>query len=183
VKHAARRPLLVIGLLAAPFAFAFATEAPDASPAGVAMEKLRRLAGEWEGPVEWTGARTDRGTMHASYFVTGRGSAVVETLSSPGGEPTMSSVYHRDGGDLRVTHFCGAQNQPRLKAAHLDPGHGSLDFEYVDATNLASPDAPHVTGLEVRFLGPDRVDLVFRFEAGAKVSRERIELSRAAAAR
>jgi len=147
------------------------------------MVKLRGLAGEWEGPYEWTGARTDRGTMHASYFVTGRGSAVVETLSSPGGEPTMSTVYHRDGADLRLTHFCGAQNQPRLKAARIDPEHGAVDFDYVDATNLATPDAPHVTGLEVRFVGPDRVNLVFRFEGGGKVSREQIELTRKTAAR
>lgn len=179
MKRSVRPTLLVIGLLAGPLAFA--GEAPDSSPAGAAMEKLRGLAGEWEGPYEWTGARTDRGTMHASYFVTGRGSAVVETLSAPGGEPTMSTVYHRDGADLRLTHFCGAQNQPRLKAARVDAEHGALDFDYVDATNLASPAAPHVTGLEVRFLGPDRLDLTFRFEGGGKVSRERIELTRAAA--
>ena len=177
------RPAVVIGMLAASLAFAFTDAAPDSSPAGAAMEKLRGLAGEWEGPFEWTGARSDKGTMHASYFVTGRGSAVVETLSEPGGAPTMSTVYHRDGADLRLTHFCGAQNQPRLKAARIDPAQGALDFDFVDATYLASHDAPHVTGLQVRFLGPDRLNLTFRFEAGGKLSYERIDLTRAAAAR
>jgi hypothetical protein len=175
------RPAVVIGLLAA--AFGFAADAPDSTPAAAAMKELRALAGEWEGPFEWTGARNDKGTMHASYFVTGRGSAVVETLSEPGGAPTMSTVYHRDGEDLRLTHFCGAQNQPRLKAARIDPAQGALDFDFVDATYLASRDAPHVIGLQVRFLGPDRLNLIFRFEGGGRVSSERIDLTRAAAAR
>ena len=175
------RPAVVIGLLAA--AAAFAAGAPDPTPAGAAMEKLRGLAGEWEGPVEWTGARSDRGTMHASYFVTGLGSAVVETLSEPGGSPAMSTVYHRDGADLRLTHFCGAQNQPRLKASRIDPAQGALDFDFVDATYLAAREAPHVTGLQVRFLAPDRLGLTFRFEGGGKVSLERIELARVPAPR
>jgi hypothetical protein len=141
------------------------------------LEKLRGLAGEWTGTVQWSGARTDSGTMKAKYSVISYGSAVVEALGD-GGDPAMTSVYHLDGADLRMTHFCGAQNQPRLKADRIDPERGEVDFAFVDVTNLASPEAGHVTGCQIRLLASDRMVLTFVFEAGPKKSVERIELQR-----
>jgi len=148
------------------------------SGATAALEKLRGLAGDWEGSVEWTGARTSHGTMNAKYYTTGNGSAVVEDLISDG-TPVMTSVYHLDGSDLRMTHYCGAQNQPRLKANRIAVGEGALDFGFVDITNLKSPDAPHVVGMEMRLLAPDHITVTFLFDAAGKQSRERIDLRRA----
>jgi hypothetical protein len=148
------------------------------SPAAAALARLATLTGEWEGSAEWTGGRTGRYAMNARYFTTGNGSAVVENLISDG-VPVMTSVYHTDGSDLRMTHFCGARNQPRLKASKIDLPGGSVDFAFVDATNLSAPDAPHVTGLEVRFGDEDHVTLTFLFEGGGKPARERISLQRA----
>lgn len=142
-----------------------------------ALTRLRALAGEWEGSFEWTGARGGAGAMNATYYTTGNGSALVENLTM-GGTPTMTSVYHLDGSELRMTHYCAAQNQPRLRASRIDLGQGILDFAFVDATNLRSPDAPHVSGLEMRLLSDDHITLTFLFESGDKRSRERIELKR-----
>jgi len=135
------------------------------------------LAGEWAGSVEWNPSRGDTGTVNATYYATGNGSAIVEDLIM-GGVPTMTSVYHLDGADLRMTHYCAAKNQPRLKASRIDSAHGILDFSFVDATNLASPDGPHVYGLEIRFLSADHITLTFLFESGGQRSRERIDLKR-----
>jgi len=115
--------------------------------------------------------------MSARYFTTGNGSAVVETLTAEG-IPMMRTVYHPDGPDLRMTHYCAARNQPRLKASRIDLSAGAIDFAFVDATNLSAPDAPHVTGLEVRFADDDHVTLTFVFEGAGKLSRERISLQR-----
>lgn len=156
-------------------ASAAGTETP--TPAAAALAKLRSLAGDWEGTVEWTGARTDKGAMAVQYHVTGYGSAVLEDLGS-GPVPAMTSVYHLDGADLRVTHFCGAQNQPRLKASRIDLAGGAIDFAFVDATNLKTPDAPHVYGIELRFQAEDRMTLTFLFTDAGKLSREKIELKR-----
>ena len=169
---------------AAAFAFAAAAfAAPQASPSREgpalgALARLAALAGEWEGSFEWTGGRTSRGAMSARYFTTGNGSAVVETLTVDG-VPSMTTVYHSDGPDLRMTHYCAARNQPRLKASRIDLANGAIDFAFVDATNLSAPDAPHVTGLEVRFGDDDHVTLTFLFEGGGKPARERISLQRA----
>jgi hypothetical protein len=90
----------------------------------------------------------------------------------------MTSVYHLDGADLRLTHFCGAQNQPRLKASAIDPESGQITFSFVDITNLSSPTAGHVQGLEVRFLAADHITLRFRFTGDGKESDELVDLKR-----
>jgi hypothetical protein len=65
-----------------------------------------------------------------------------------------------------------------LKASKIDVAGGAVDFAFVDATNLATPDAPHVTGLELRFGDEDHFTMTFLFEGGGKASRERISLQR-----
>ncbi len=145
-----------------------------------ALAQLRTLAGEWHGTFQWSGARSDAGKMNATYYLTGNGSAVVENLVIDS-TTVMTSVYHLDGGELRMTHYCAAQNQPRLKARSFDPGSGTIDFEFVDATNLTSPEAPHVNGLVLRNPDNNHLELQFMFQAGTKQSLERITLSRAQA--
>jgi len=79
--------------------------------------------------------------MNARYYLTGNGSAVVESLIVDT-VPVMTTVYHTDGPDFRLTHFCGAQNQPRLKASRIDEEQGVMEFSFVDITNLRRPNAP-----------------------------------------
>ena len=144
------------------------------------FERLRALVGEWEGTYQWSGARTgSSGRMNATYTVTGNGSAVVENLTVDN-VPTMTSLYHTDGTDLRMTHLCAAQNQPRLKATRIDDEEGVMEFSFVDITNLPSPNAPHVEELEIRFLAEDRIRLTFTFISDAGRSYERIDLVRKA---
>ena len=142
-----------------------------------ALSQIKALIGNWSGTFQWTVGRHDSGSMNATYYVTGNGSAVVENLANES-TPVMTSVYHLDGRDLRMTHFCGAQNQPRLKARRIDLGHGAIDFEFVDATNLRSPDAPHVHGLEIRLIDANHLTLTFLFQSGSVESREEINLKR-----
>jgi len=161
----------------AAFALSFALAAPE-SPSTAALARLATLTGDWKGTAVWTGGRSGSYAMDATYSTTGGGSAVVETLTQDG-VAMMTTVYHADGPDLRMTHYCGARNQPRLKASKIDLADGAIDFVFVDATNLSSPDAPHVTGLEVRFGDADHLTITFRFEGGGKPARETISLHRA----
>ncbi|HEY6146252.1 MAG TPA: hypothetical protein VIZ69_01085 [Thermoanaerobaculia bacterium] len=170
--------LLAAAAPALPEKAAPAAPKPD-SPAAAILARIAGLAGDWAGTAEWSGARTGSYALKARYYATGYGSAVVEDLISPEGVPSMSSVYHLDGADLRMTHYCGTRNQPRLKASKIDVAGGAVDFAFVDATNLASQDAPHVTGLELRFGDEDHFTMTFLFEGGGKASRERISLQRA----
>jgi hypothetical protein len=169
-----RRPYLPFVLLS--LSVVALSETRDGTGAA-GLEQIRTLAGDWEGTFEWTGARSGAGKMSATYSLTGNGSAVVEDLAVDGVR-SMTSVYHLDGADLRMTHYCGAQNQPRLKARKIDITRGAIEFAFVDATNLRSPDSPHVHGFEMRFLDRDHILLTFLFQGDGKSSRERIQLAR-----
>jgi len=69
-----------------------------------------------------------------------------------GGHENMVSMIHMDGDRLLMTHYCGAGNQPRMKAA-LAPDGKSVSFDFIDATNLSSRDAGHMQ--HVLFAMPD----------------------------
>jgi hypothetical protein len=77
------------------------------------LEKIKALAGRWEG----TTFREREGTNAAvvTYEVTSGGSAVIERLF-PGTRMEMTTIYHDDStGRLTAEHYCNAANQPRLK--------------------------------------------------------------------
>ena len=121
-----------------------------ASPAVVAepgsvFEKFKALAGEWEGQ------RSGGGSVKVSYQVLSGDSAVVEILTELAEEVTMVTVYHMDGNDLRMTHYCSAQNQPRMKASSVSRNARVVSFEFVDATNLAQPTDGHMHNFEITF--------------------------------
>src|SRR5258708_30289117 len=92
-----------------------------------ALRQIKALTGNWSGTFQWTGGRSDSGSMNATYYVTGNGSAVGENLMNES-TPVMTRVYHLDGRDLRMTHFCGSQNQPRLKARPISLDHCAIEF-------------------------------------------------------
>ncbi|MGH9424386.1 MAG: hypothetical protein ACRD3J_30725 [Thermoanaerobaculia bacterium] len=149
------------------------------APPNPAFDWIKALAGQWSGTFHWSGARSDEGSMEATYYLTGNGSAVVENLSI-GGQPVMTSVYHLNGSELRMTHFCGAGNQPRLKATTIKPDKKIIRFDFVDITNL-STDARlsgHVDGLEMRLVDNNHITLEFSFKGAGKASLETINLTR-----
>jgi len=171
-----RELLCAVVLCVGSISFSLA-QTSSAAKASTAFGKLASLAGEWEGTYAWSGGRNVSGKMDARYYATGHGSALVENLIQEG-TPVMTTVYHMDGDDLRMTHFCAAQNQPRLKATAFDPDGNGVTFSFVDITNLRSPGAGHVHGLEVRFLDADHITLKFHFKGGDKDSDELVDLRR-----
>lgn len=133
-------------------AHAAAATAPPAVGSAAALERLKTLAGEW---IDVDGSTGQQGQVVVTYRVTGAGSAVVETLF-PGLPMEMTTVYHRDGDDLVLTHFCAAGNQPRMRARK--PAGDTLVFEFDGGTNLDPAKDGHMHSGTLRFVGPDRVD-------------------------
>jgi hypothetical protein len=117
-----------------------------------AFHKLKGLSGEW------TGTSGDGSPATVSYRVTGKGSALVETLriaNANAGNPEMTTTYYVDGDRLMMTHFCAAGNQPRMRSAGLSADGKSIAFAFQDATNLPSPDAGHMRALTVTLVDAD----------------------------
>lgn len=131
---------------------ALPTPAPAPPGSGAAaLEKLKALAGDW---VEVEPKVSPSGQVAESYRSTGAGSAVVSTLG-PGTPHEMVSVYHRDGNDLVMTHYCAAQNQPRLRAKSAAGNVISMDFD--GGTNVDPAKDVHIHAVKIELLGPDEI--------------------------
>src|SRR2546425_12944943 len=117
-------------LCAATLALA-ATSTTQAKP-NYGFDKMKALVGAWQGTAK------DGKAVKVTYTLVADGSAVMETLE-PGSEPAMITMYHPDRGRAMMTHYCSAHNQPRMRAEATSADPKSLTFNFVDATNLASP--------------------------------------------
>jgi hypothetical protein len=111
--------------------------APSANPnASATFDKLKALVGTWE-------SDTPKGKITAKFELTSGGTALLEHLSSPfDGE--MVTIYTLDRDRVLLTHYCHGGNQPRMQASAIDPKTNQIDFTFVDATGLASPNDPHM---------------------------------------
>lgn len=106
-----------------------ASKPPATSPA---FDSLKKLVGEW------TATGPDGKSMETKFRLTAGGSVLVETLF-PGKPEEMVTMYHMDGPDLILTHYCMLGNQPRLKAASVAETK-KLSFKSVGGTNMKLAD-------------------------------------------
>lgn len=135
-----------------------------------AMDQLKSLAGEWDG-------KTSEGKpVHISYKLVSGGSTVMETLQSEH-DVDMITMYHPDGNSIMMTHYCMAQNQPRMKAAALENAN-RLDFQFLDATNLSSPNAGHMHELVLTFQDHDHITQQWTWKEGGKTKVDTFTLIR-----
>lgn len=124
---------------------------PSAGEARAAFERLKGLAGTWEG-------RSTKGWEETlRYQVIAGGSAVLETSfeAHPGEE--MATVFHLDGDRLMLTHYCVAKNQPRLEATSITDGGRTVVFTFKDGGNIPTRDKGHMDSAVFTFDGDDRV--------------------------
>src|SRR5690242_6096011 len=76
--------------------------------AKAAFGRLKSLAGEWKCEAR-EGGHVPGKAATILYRVTANGSTVMETLF-PGTDHEMVSMYHLDGDDLKMTHYCAIGN-------------------------------------------------------------------------
>ena len=134
----------IAALLALALAAPIAADEPNAN---AGWEKLKSLAGEWDGT-------EDGKPFHVSYKLVSNGTALMETMDGPDAVQ-MITIYTWDKGSILLTHYCSMGNQPRMRAKGLE--NGKLVFTYVDAANLASLGAPRMSGLVLTFTDADHL--------------------------
>src|SRR5262245_31534163 len=117
--------------LAALLASAFPLKAAAPTGSGAAgLDRIKTLAGEWVAAEDNEMVR--KGDLVSRYVVSSAGTAVVETVF-PGSQHEMVTVYHLDGSDLVLTHYCMEGNQPRMRAKKADGAR--IDFTFEGGTN------------------------------------------------
>jgi hypothetical protein len=115
--------------------FLFVTSAAfAASAAQKSFEELKALDGTWEGK------SLNGQPLEVAYRVTSNGSALMSEIK---GKEDMISMFNLDGDRVLLTHYCAVGNQPRMVAS-ASPDGKTFTFEFVDATNLPTPDAAHM---------------------------------------
>ncbi len=127
-------------------------KAPAAAP-HPGLERLKKLAGTWVA-ADKDGKPTDK--VVSVIKVTAAGSAVHETLF-PGQPQEMVSVYHRDGEDLVMTHFCALGNQPRMKADPKSPAN-QIHFKFAGGSNLDPAKDMHMHEGTLTFIDDDHIE-------------------------
>lgn len=156
MKVSALLSLLVLSSACATTSSSVGGTSGDVTVAKAQFERIKSLAGEWSGTFGDAGQAVP---AEIRYRVTAGGSAVEETMA-PGSEYEMVTLYHLDGGRLMLTHYCAAGNQPRMVAqpAAMSGEHPTIHFDFVDATNLASPMDGHMHQAEIEFDGSNHIE-------------------------
>ncbi len=158
------------GLLLLTFALCHRPAAAQAT-ANAGFDKLKTLVGEWEGKTK------DGKTVHASYKLVSNGTGLLETLSPPD-ESEMVTVYHRDGSSVGMTHYCSGNNQPQMRTAPVAASVNQLTFNFVRATNLASPAAGHMHNLVVTFEDKDHFTQKWTWRENGRAMTEAFHFTR-----
>ncbi len=140
--------------------------------------RLKKLAGTWKVEFDASGEAAKEkkaqevkdahgGPPSVVFKLTGAGSALVEN-QFPGHPHEMVSVYHLDGDELRMTHYCAAGNQPRLKLdrARSRPDH--LIFVFDGGSNLDPKKDMHIHGVQITFHEDGRVTSAWESYMGGK---------------
>jgi hypothetical protein len=137
------------------------------------FDTMKTLTGNWEGKDSQGAA------VEVSNRVTAGGSAVMSEIKTNmhGKSEDMISMINMDGDRVLLTHYCSAGNQPRMQAT-LSPDGKSITFTFVDATNLASLDAPHMQSVTFNFIDANHHTEEWHFSMQGKEMVQRFDLQR-----
>ena len=125
--------------------------AQDPQPAASAFERLKAMEGEW---IDVTGAFGKKGAVVATYKVTGSGNTVIESF--PINTPhEMTTVYHRDGSQIVLTHYCSGGNQPRMRAKEIKGN--VMEFAFDGGANIDPATTSHMHSVKWEFMSKDEV--------------------------
>ena len=145
------------------------------------LELRAHLHGNWVG--EYTNGTIDEPDewrpVEIRYALTAGGSAIVEDYHfDDSGIPTMTTVYYPDGKGMQLTHYCGAQNHPRMEWTGYDEDTRTYGFRFLDITNLHDDADYHSRSLDLSFVTDDSIVLAYSGDMEGKTSVQTFKLVR-----
>jgi len=93
------------------------------SDAQKSFDKLKTLAGTWEGTFEGT-------PLHVTLRVTSMGNALMHEMKG-GGPENPITMFDVDADRLLLTHYCDVGNRPRM-VGKMSPDGKTLEFNFLD---------------------------------------------------
>ena len=158
-----------IAVAAATLLLPAAAPASDELTAEKAFQSLKALAGGWEGTASGDGSEAvaeaeATGKVVHEFEVTASGHVLMERMG-PNTDYEMVNMYHLDGEDLVLTHYCSSGNQPRMKFNAAASAPNRLIFDFDGGTNLETTPS-HIHSAEIRLDGKDQLDSAWKAHAG-----------------
>ena len=148
------------------------------SDAQKSFDKLKSLAGAWEGRVSTIPPEADieGKTMKATLRVTSMGNAIMHEMTGADRPDDPITMLYVDRDRLFLTHYCDAGNRPRM-VGKLAPDGKSAEFEFLDVAG--SLQYGHMHHAVFTFVDADHhVEEWTYMKPGDKPVRARFELQR-----
>ena len=122
------RPTLTAVVLISLSTLAFAQ-----SDAQRSFDKMKSLAGSWEGTITTIPPTPEADGKHAqaTLRVTSMGNAVLHEMKLEGRPDDPITMLYLEADRLMLTHYCDAGNRPRMTGKMSADGK-SVEFEFVD---------------------------------------------------
>lgn len=166
------RDVLLIVLAAGLLLIAGSPARADGVSAADAFASLKNLAGSWQGTPEGEGAEAEAeaeaaGQVVHDFEVSAAGTVVMETMN-PGTEHEMINMYHIDGEDLVLTHYCAGGNQPTMRLDRASSSSEQLVFDFTGGTNFDPAVDPHIHSAKITLVGDDRMESAWTSHSGGE---------------
>jgi hypothetical protein len=142
------------------------------SDAQKSFDKLKSLAGSWEGTYEGK-------PMQVSLRVTSMGNTLMHEQTEPGKPNDPITMFYVDGDRLLLTHYCDAGNRARM-TGRVAPDGKTLDFDFLDVSNFSSNQFGHVQHVVITLLDADHhsEDWIFMVQGGGPPVHAHYDLQR-----
>ena len=138
------------------------------SEAQKAFEKMKTLAGSWQGTIVGI-------SINFTIRAASSGTAILHEGNTPGGGPPNHEItmFYLDGDRLLATHYCDAGNRSRMEGK-MSPDGKTIEFSFIDVAGgtqrgylkgivFTMIDENHHTA-ELTFVTPDGKPRQFRGE-------------------
>ena len=109
------------------------TSALAQSDAQTSFDKLKTLAGSWQGHLKTTPPQNEveGKSAQVTLRVTSMGHALLHEMGVAGRPDDPITMLYLDGDQLTLTHYCDAGNRPRM-TGKMSPDGKSVEFEFLD---------------------------------------------------
>ena len=147
------------------------------SEAEKSFERLKTLAGTWEGVVT-TDPKTpaiDGKIMQVTLRVTSMGNTLMHEMTTPSRPDDPITMLYLDEGRLQLMHFCDAGNRPRM-TGKLTPDGKAVEFDFLDVTGNMK--YGHMHRATFSFVDATHHTEDWTFMAGERSVRAHVDLKR-----
>jgi hypothetical protein len=128
-----------------------------------AFAQLKTLVGHWEEQ------KASESKSALDIELTAGGTTLLEKfrMVEQGKPVEMITMYYLDGGQVKLTHYCMAGNQPTMRGSYA-PESKTLTFDFENATNLKSANDGHMHHAVYKFIDNDHFQTTWTFQKDQK---------------